>query len=484
MSKKWVYSQIGLVILGCMIYACSPQKPPTEIPITTTSDEARQLFLQGRDRSENIELNKAAALFDQAIQKDPKFALAYIYRSMSGGGSAVALENRIKALALIGTVTQGEQLLMKYTAARANQHTAQAKQYLDSLLVAFPMDKRVQLMAGVYYRTLGDLKTAVTYYDKAVSLDSTYAPPYNLLGYDNVSLGKPDVAEKAFKMYMRLLPTYANPVDSYAEFLRLQGRYDESIMQYKKVLEMDPSFTMSISGIGDCYLCRGDGKRAREYYREFVTRTPQINDKITGYYSLTATSVQEGNIPEALTTLKELRELAIAQNQNAAAVNSLATEGYLLSAFGNPQEGLKKYDEAIAMAKTVNLPEHSRENILFWSNSWLVYAHTQAKSMEKAKEYLAAFSKDVDRRGNPGELDAVKSLHGYIAVREGKYDEGIQQLTGIPDDPANLYTLAFAYMKKGDKENAGKAIQKLRRWDTVTLDNATNLRLALALTKK
>jgi tetratricopeptide (TPR) repeat protein len=484
MNRRWGYSQIGMIILGCLIYACSPQKPPTDIPITTGSEEARVLYLQGRDKLENAELEKAAALFDRALQKDPKFALAYIFRSASGGGSTVALENRNKALALIGTVTPGEQLLIKYLAAQANQQTAQVKHCLDSLLVAFPMDKRVQMLEGLYYRSLGDLKTAVTYYEKAVSLDSTYAPPYNLLGYDNLSLGNPGVAEKAFKTYMRLLPTLPNPVDSYAEFLRLQGRYDESIAQYKKVLEIDPSFTSSISGIGDCYLCRGDGKQAREYYREYIGKTLQINSKLGGYYSLAATYVGEGNIPEALKALEERRELAIAQKQYGSAVNSLAYEGYLLSSFGKPQEGLKKYDEAIALAKTASMPERARENLLFWSNYWLAYAHAQAKSMQTAKECLAAFSKDIERRGNPGEPDALKGAQGYLAVMEGRYDDGIQLLTSIPDDPSKLYALAFAYTKKGDKENAGRMIEKLRRWEGVTLDNAVNLRLALALAKK
>jgi tetratricopeptide (TPR) repeat protein len=473
-----------MIILGCMIYACSPQKSPTDIPITTTSDEARQLFLQGRDKLENSDLVKAAALFDQAIQKDPKFALAYIFRSVSGGGGTVALDNRNKAVALIGSVTPGEQLLIKFMVARSNQEIAQAKQCLDSLLMEFPMDKRVQMIAGVYYRSLGDLKTAVTYYGKSVALDSMYAPAYNLLGYDNASLGKPEVAEKAFKTYIRLLPTVPNPVDSYAEFLRLQRRYDESITQYKKVLEMDPSFTSSISGIGDCYLCSGDGKQAREYYREYIEKSTQINEKLGGYFSLAATYVQEGNIPEALKSLEERRELAIAQKQNPAAVTSVAYEGFVLSALGNPQEGLKKYNEAITLAKTVNMPERTRENQLFWSNYWLAYAHLRAKDMQKAKECLAVFSKDVDRRGNPGEPDAVRSAQGYIAIEEGRYDEVIRQLTSIPDDPFNQYALALAYTKKGDKENAGTMIEKLRRWESVTLENAVNLRLALALVKK
>jgi tetratricopeptide (TPR) repeat protein len=484
MLRNRGYSYIVMMLLGCAIYACSPPKPVTDIPVTTASDEARSFFLQGRDKLENQELNKAAALFDQAISKDPRFALAYVYRSMSGGGAAVAVENRNKAVGLIGTVTPGEQLLIRYISARANQQDAQAKLCLDSLLLAFPMDKRVQLQAGVFFRTLGDLKTAVSYYEKSIALDSTYAPPYNLLGYENVTLGKPEVAEKAFKTYMRLVPALPNPVDSYAEFLRLQKRYDESIAQYKKVLEMDPAFVSSVSGIGDCYLCMGDGKHAREYYREFIGKASQINEKIAGYYSVAATYVNEGNIPEAIKTLEECREIAVAQDQNAAAVYALAAEGFVLGALGNAQDGVKKVDDAIALAKAANMAERTRENLMFWSNNWLVYAHAQARNMQKAKGYLAVFSKDVDRRGNPGELSTVKSTEGYLAVKEGRFDEGIKILTGLPEDPLIRYSLMCAYTKKRDKENAEKTIDKLRRWETISLDNAVSLRLSESLMKK
>ncbi len=483
MNKRWGYSLMGAVTLGFMLYACGPQKPSTDIPITTTSEEARQLFLQGRDKIENAEVAKAAGLFDQAIQKDPNFALAYIYRSSSGGGATVALENRNKALALLSSVTPGEQLLIKYMAAGPNQQVAEAKHCLDSLLVAFPEDKRVQLLAGVYYRGLGDLKTAVTYYEKALAIDSLYAPPYNLMGYDNVTLGKPDVAEKAFKTYMRLQPTLPNPLDSYAEFLRLQGRYDEGIAQYKKVLELDPSFVSSISGIGDCYLCRGDAKQAREYYQEYIGKTPLIGDKLAGHYSLAATHVFEGNIPEALKALEARRQLAATQNQHNAAIYSVAYQAYLLSSFGKAQEGLKKYNEAIAIAKMANISERARENVLFWSNYWLSYAYLEANNIPKAKEALAAFSKDVDRRGNPGEVDAVAVANGYLALKQGKYDEGIKSLANLPDDPFKEYALVIAYTKKGDKENAAKMLEKLRKWETVSLDNAVNLRLASALVK-
>jgi tetratricopeptide (TPR) repeat protein len=461
---------IGVFLLGCILAGCKPAAPPNEIPITTTSDEARQLFLQARDRLENSEVEKAAALFDQAIQKDPGFALAYAMRAQSGGGSVVARENREKAMALIGKVSTGERLLIHYIDAQAVGQTALLKQYLDSLLESFPRDKRVQLLAGIYHRSLADYKKSVVFYEQAAKLDSNYAPPYNLLGYDNMALGNTDAAEKAFKTYIRLLPSSPNPRDSYAEFLRMTGRYDESIEQYKKVLEMDPSFTSSLVGIGDCYCRKGDPKKAREYYQAFIEKSPQINDKLSGYYSLATSYVLEGKIPEAIKALEDRKEIALKESQNASAVWAVGYQGYLLSSLGKPPDGVKKYVEAIQLAKTLSLPDRTRENMLFWSNYWLGYGYLESKDMQKAKECIAAFAKDVERRRNPGEDNGLKIAQGYLDIKEGRLDDGIQKLTSVPEEPFTFYALALAYARKGDKQNAGIMMDKLGKWGTVSLD--------------
>ena len=77
-----------------------------EVPVTTTSKEARDLFMQGRDKLDNSEAVAASALFDQAIQKDPNFAMAYLYRSQSGGGFPVFRKNLDKAVIMTGSPTR------------------------------------------------------------------------------------------------------------------------------------------------------------------------------------------------------------------------------------------------------------------------------------------------------------------------------------------------------------------------------------------
>ena len=67
-------------------------------------------FLDGREKFENQEIAAAASLFDKAIEKDPDFAIAYLYRAQSGGGFNVMKKNIDKAVSLEDKVSPGEKL--------------------------------------------------------------------------------------------------------------------------------------------------------------------------------------------------------------------------------------------------------------------------------------------------------------------------------------------------------------------------------------
>src|SRR5664279_3617016 len=169
-----------------------------EVPVTTSSKEALNFFLTGRDKFENQETASASSLFDKAIEKDPSFAIAYIYRAQSGGGYNVFRQN------------------------------------LDQLLSTFPFDKRVQELAGEHYYNINDFQSALAHFTKAKEIDSNFAPVYNMIGYCQSALNNYPAAEEAFQTYIKLLPDKPNPYDSYAELLLKIGKYDESIAQYKK----------------------------------------------------------------------------------------------------------------------------------------------------------------------------------------------------------------------------------------------------------
>ena len=275
--------------LLCVVFAPVPllaqKKKSTEVTITTSSKEALALFQKGRDKWEDNESVAAASLLDQAIQKDPGFAMAYAYRARSGGGVAVSRQNLDKALGLAEKVSPAEKHWILATEAFLDGNSTKAKQEIDELLKLYPEDKRVHFLAGYYYSTIqSDLKPALEHHTKATAIDKTYAASYNQIGYLRSRLGQYGEAEQAFKQYIALRPTSPNPYDSYAELLMKTGRYDESIAQYQKALEKAPGFASAYTGIGSNYVFKADYAKAREAYQREFEQSPNVDGKEAALY--------------------------------------------------------------------------------------------------------------------------------------------------------------------------------------------------------
>ena len=218
---------VSFILLSFFCCTQKPVLPEGEIPITTSSDEALQLFFEGRELSENLKSPQAAELFDKAIALDSDFAKAYLYRAFSGGGYKVFRGNLDKAVALVDKISEGEKHEILYAQANADNDGAKQKMHLDKMLEIFPEDKRVHDIAGDYfYYNPQDYEKALMHYKKVVELDPSFAPSYNSMGYLLRDMENYTEAETAFQKYIELIPNEANPYDSYAEFLIEQGRFD------------------------------------------------------------------------------------------------------------------------------------------------------------------------------------------------------------------------------------------------------------------
>lgn len=442
-----------------------------EITITTSSEEALELFLEGRDKSDNIEFAAAALLFDQAIQKDPEFAMAYLYRSGSGGGFRIFRQNLEKSVSLVDKVSEGEKHLILYSQAQADGDGAKRKEHLDQLLKLFPNDKRVQTLGGNYFQyVLDDNETAIKHYKKATDLDKKYAPAYNYIGYAQSALGNYEAAEEAFKTYINLIPDSPNPYDSYAELLLKIGKYDESIEQYKKAFEKDPLFTFALQGVGHNYIFKGDYKTARKYYNKMFDKAPIINEKFSALIWKATSYVHEGNIEKALKTFEEYRAFAEKEDLIINVILSYANQGFILTESSNPTEGMKYYEKASDLIKEAELSKPVKENYILNSIFWRCYVLTAKNEFDKAKADFEKYKQMVENRQNPGEERDLHFVYALREIKRGNYDKALEHFSKADtEDAFNWYYMAEAYEKKGDKENASKFYAKVANWNVNSL---------------
>jgi len=222
----------------------------------TENSEAYQLYLKGRYFRNKLTpegVQKAIEYFQQAIDKDPAYALAY-------AGLADGYGN----LGFWGVFPPREMW------PKAKAAALKALEIDDNLVEA-------HVALGWVSSTYDwDWPAADKHFERAIALNpasrATYYPWYSLyLG----GRGRADEAVAEAKRALDLDPV--SPVMNFnlAEQLYYARRFDEAIEQCRKTLEMDPSFSPTHSQLARLYVAKGMYREALAESEKYLALTPR-----------------------------------------------------------------------------------------------------------------------------------------------------------------------------------------------------------------
>jgi tetratricopeptide (TPR) repeat protein len=446
-----------------------------DMTITTPSPSARTLFEQGRDLTENAEVVAARPLLNQAIAKDPGFAMAHAVLSVSGGGFALQHDHLKKAVDLASKVSPAERAWILAVQAQFDGAVAEQGRQITELLELTPADKHSRFFAGVYFGgSPADLRTAYSHLRKAVELDPTYGAAFNQLGYLCARMGKFDEAEQAFKRYIAVRPEKPNPHDSYAEFLLNRGRYADSITQYQLALKALPTFVSAHAGIGHNHVFQGDYAKARAAYQAMFDGATGPGDKLAALYWKAISHLHEGNVPAALAAFESRRQLARVEGQYPAEVDSHWSMAFVRMESGDLAACARGLDDTVQNLEASGMSPALKG---VWG-SYLKVAKaqvfTRAHAFDAAKSLLEEVRTTADRTQDPELLRAVEGSFGLWALEQRHPDEALAHFgKAEQEDPYIWYQQALAWAAKGDATKAAEYKHK------VTASNLNGLGLAM-----
>ena len=212
----------------------------------TANAEAYELYLKGRfywNKRTEADFRRAITFFEQAIDRDPKYALAY-----TGLADTYAL--------LSAYTTESPRELMP----KAKEAALKALALDDSLAEAHA--SLGQIVSYYDY----DFVTAEREYRRAIELNPNYPPAHQWLAEQLSSLKRPDEAIIEIQRALELDPLSVITNRVYADILVDAHRYDEAIEQLHKTLELDPNFPTAHYFLGRAYEAKGMYDEAvREY---------------------------------------------------------------------------------------------------------------------------------------------------------------------------------------------------------------------------
>ncbi len=202
----------------------------------TNDSDAYGLYLKGRyywDKRTPDGLAKAKDYFQQAIDKDPNYAQAYVglaeyYSVLPVYTNASNAEMNPKAIAAAKKALAIDETLAEAHASLASSEDlnwdwdASEREFRRALELN-PNSARTHVLYAIHLEFLGKLQETLENVRRAIELD-----PLNLNGIDNL-----------------------------AEAYIYTGQYAESIEQSKKIVEIDPAFANVYSHLADAYRLTG-----------------------------------------------------------------------------------------------------------------------------------------------------------------------------------------------------------------------------------
>jgi tetratricopeptide (TPR) repeat protein len=358
-------------------------------PVTTSSAEAQAFYNQGLAYLHSYVWIEAARSCNQALHIDPKLVLAYVClsRAYSGledqGAAQRALE---KAQSLASNLSERERLRVSLRATQleaindilnSSKHQAY-KAAIDAALTKYADDSELWLLRGnaeeptAAGRGQRGLVGAVAYYQAALAVSPTNPAAEHYLVHAFESIGHPEEAVKHGEIYARLCPSVPHAQHMYGHDLRILGRNDEAIAQFRKADTLELSYYKSeniparydwhrihnLDLLAGSYEFKGQVRLAEELLREFFSLP--ANDGLFGSY--------QGDWPRFLISRGRYAEALSAAGQMTQRKFPLQRSmGHLFA--GRALVALNRADEAqqeLARAEkeSENVPESDPEPLM------------------------------------------------------------------------------------------------------------------------
>jgi len=307
----------------------------------TSDPEAYQLYLKGRyywEKRTPETLDKARDYFNQAIEKDPNYALAY-----------VGLADYYDVASEYSPVPSSEML----PKARAAAQKALALD--DSLTEAHAV-----LADG--YSTQWEWSAAEREFKRALELSPNSANTHKLYWLYLSSQGRHQEALAEIRNALRLDPLNLKYNENLGQEYEIGGEYDLAMQEFKKVVEMDPSFASVHGDLASVYLDTGKydlwiQEAETEYNLSHQPEYETVIKEVGKVYS-------QSGIEAALREwAKQMVELSKRRYEDPGRIGFIyAKAGDKDQAFAWLEKGLAEKSDAIQYLKTDHMVDSLRSD--------------------------------------------------------------------------------------------------------------------------
>jgi tetratricopeptide (TPR) repeat protein len=456
----------AFALLALLQTGCKPAKSD-EVPITTKSKEARDLFIEARNLAEYWHTEKANGLLTQAVEIDPEFAIGYLFKAGTSVGGETFKEDLARASALAQNASEGEQkIIAGFHAIYGENDPVKASAIFEELTALFPKDKRAHwYLAGCFGR-MNEYDKQIAALEQAIALDKEFAPAYETLGYVYRWRNQYDKAEESFKEYVRLSPNEANSHDILGDLYQKMGKFEDAVQQFREAMAMDPTFSLSQYKIGLNLAFLGRYEEAREAYSKTMDMELQPGYKVYDQEGIMRTYIHEGDYAGALEAADKAIQMAGELGLPEQASLDHIVKSAIYCELGDFDKAEASLADCLNLLETADLVALAKENQRAEATFWQAVVAAGRQDFETAQAKAEEYKEKTAAIKNPAFQKYPGWLFGYLALAQGDAAKAVEHFSqGEQDDPWFIYYFGLAKEKAGDAAGAAELYKKAAGWN-------------------
>ncbi|HHP7239579.1 tetratricopeptide repeat protein [Longibacter sp.] len=487
---------VSSATIGCQpedeVQATPPPDRSTEIPITTLSERARALFLDGMYDLEVGNNQAAQTHFREAVSIDPDFTYAYVHLADVAASPETFEQSVAKAMATSADKSEGERLLAQIRQTYISNDAELRLTLAADLTEAYAESAYAWVERGSVYSSRGEVEQARAAWVRASELSPNLVAS-NVLLATSYTLESPRDLERAI--------TYAQrAVDSQPEeaVLRIwlgdahrgDGDLEGARLNYEEATQLDAAYAPAHVKLGHVHSFLGDVDEARASYDVGVERAAGVEKAQLANYRAFV-SLHEGNPKAAYDELGDIVAMIEGMDLPASEKTGVTfftlTNQFLVAAHNDM---MREAEATLAQRRQLSLDVAERtadatmranmeNDRLYWDG----YLAAASGNTDKAREVAAQYYERVKAQTDPQRFQNQHHLLGVAALMDGDGETAMEHLSQADLNNVGIrYQLAQAHEMAGDTDGAMRLYDEVARYNfnsvefAIVRDDATRKR--------
>jgi serine/threonine protein kinase/tetratricopeptide (TPR) repeat protein len=328
------------ISLGLGIEKAKIETAPLSVKdITTTSLQAYDYFLKGKQAYHLVYFEDAKKNLRMALEIDPTFAMAYVYlawASHNTGDDKARNETIEKAMAFSNKTSHKDRLYLEaghalFIEQNPDKHYA----LLKELVQKYPGEKWAFHYLGDFLMLFReDFPGAASQFEKWLALDPQNADAMSHLIGVSYLMGDFKKAAEYIKMHDAVAPPDPYNLTLQAMMYGLMGQFDKAVAKSNEALEIRPDFHLAIMFRTLFHAVREEFEESMKWANEYVSRASSAGLKSQAYWMRGFYRYWLGNFKDALSDFDLADRMAEDAENWLFKANALEGKGIIYLARG------------------------------------------------------------------------------------------------------------------------------------------------------